>query len=290
MHEKDSGSKGLFCNLGDILLFGNKARLNVGDSDKYIYLDYRVGRLKNCFNQFNGWRHHFDSMIDFLERCVSHYKDSLQDNKDKKKTKSFIEFVRMKYKTISSSLKECISIFCTHIPIRILDHNFERLGCLLSLMDSFEKLLFSNWVVSKELERLFSNKFELIVGNYVEYYEQLLKGRNDCVVVLRSLKQSLSVIQLPQFGSKREVTEFCFKNASLFFCTVSSSFKLYSMRRVAPLETLVMDEAAQLKECEAVIPLQFPAIKHAILIGDECQLPAMVESKVRTLSIYFEWK
>ncbi|KAL0546365.1 hypothetical protein IC582_016273 [Cucumis melo] len=53
------------------------------------------------------------------------------------------------------------------------------------------------------------------------------------------------------------------------------------MRNVAPLETLVMDEAVQLKECESAIPLQFPAIKHAILFGDECELPAMVESKVR---------
>ncbi|CAK9309672.1 unnamed protein product [Citrullus colocynthis] len=40
MHEKESGSEGLFCNLGDILLFGNKRRLKVGDADKYIYLDY----------------------------------------------------------------------------------------------------------------------------------------------------------------------------------------------------------------------------------------------------------
>ncbi|CAK9309673.1 unnamed protein product [Citrullus colocynthis] len=52
------------------------------------------------------------------------------------------------------------------------------------------------------------------------------------------------------------------------------------MRNVAPLKTLVMDEGAQLKECEAAIPLQLPVIKHAILIGDERQLPAMVESKV----------
>ncbi|CAK9309637.1 unnamed protein product [Citrullus colocynthis] len=49
---------------------------------------------------------------------------------------------------------------------------------------------------------------------------------------------------------------------------------------MAPLETLVIDEAAQLKECEAALPLQVPSIKHAILIGDECQLPAVVESKI----------
>ncbi|KAK1324983.1 hypothetical protein QJS10_CPA01g00168 [Acorus calamus] len=46
-----------------------------------------------------------------------------------------------------------------------------------------------------------------------------------------------------------------------------------------PLKILVIDEAAQLKECEAFISLQIPGIQHAILIGDERQLPAMVHSK-----------
>ncbi|MED6110882.1 hypothetical protein PIB30_047030 [Stylosanthes scabra] len=47
-----------------------------------------------------------------------------------------------------------------------------------------------------------------------------------------------------------------------------------------PLNILVIDEAAQLKECESIIPLQLQGINHAILVGDECQLPATVESKV----------
>ncbi|KAJ6738456.1 DNA2/NAM7 HELICASE FAMILY [Salix koriyanagi] len=40
------------------------------------------------------------------------------------------------------------------------------------------------------------------------------------------------------------------------------------------------DEAAQLKECESTIPLQLSGLHHAILIGDERQLPATVNSKI----------
>ncbi|KAI3778694.1 hypothetical protein L2E82_08077 [Cichorium intybus] len=47
-----------------------------------------------------------------------------------------------------------------------------------------------------------------------------------------------------------------------------------------PLKLLVIDEAAQMKESEAIIPLQIPGMRHAILIGDECQLPATVKSNV----------
>lgn len=45
MHEKKCGSEGMFCCLGDILLFGNKSKLKVGFADKYMFLDYRVERL-----------------------------------------------------------------------------------------------------------------------------------------------------------------------------------------------------------------------------------------------------
>jgi senataxin len=47
-----------------------------------------------------------------------------------------------------------------------------------------------------------------------------------------------------------------------------------------PLELLIVDEAAQLKECETLIPLQLPGIRQAVFIGDEYQLPALVKSKV----------
>ncbi|GJX40703.1 UvrD-like helicase, ATP-binding domain, P-loop containing nucleoside triphosphate hydrolase [Tanacetum coccineum] len=63
------------------------------------------------------------------------------------------------------------------------------------------------------------------------------------------------------------------------FCTTSTSYKLHTVK-MEPLNLLVIDEAAQLKEAESTIPLQLPGVNHAILIGDECQLPAMVKSKV----------
>ncbi|KAJ4972465.1 hypothetical protein NE237_005639 [Protea cynaroides] len=78
---------------------------------------------------------------------------------------------------------------------------------------------------------------------------------------------------------KYSIRELCFQSASLIFCTSSCSYQLHSSE-MEPLNLLVIDEAAQLKECESAIPLQLPGIRNAILIGDEYQLPAMVESKV----------
>ncbi|KAM0832855.1 hypothetical protein ACQ4PT_064636 [Festuca glaucescens] len=46
------------------------------------------------------------------------------------------------------------------------------------------------------------------------------------------------------------------------------------------LDLLIVDEAAQLKECETLIPLLLPGIRQAVFIGDEYQLPAMVKSNI----------
>jgi superfamily I DNA and/or RNA helicase len=43
----------------------------------------------------------------------------------------------------------------------------------------------------------------------------------------------------------------------------------------------VVDEAAQLKECESAIPLQLNGLKRYILIGDERQLNFLLWLKAR---------
>ncbi|KAI3945648.1 hypothetical protein MKW92_004847, partial [Papaver armeniacum] len=58
----------------------------------------------------------------------------------------------------------------------------------------------------------------------------------------------------------------------------SSSYNLHEVY-LEPLDLLVIDEAAQLKECESVIPMQLDAIRHAVLIGDECHPQARVKSR-----------
>jgi superfamily I DNA and/or RNA helicase len=56
------------------------------------------------------------------------------------------------------------------------------------------------------------------------------------------------------------------------------------------MDLFLIDEAAQLKECESLIPLQLRGLKHAVLIGDECQLPATVKSKVSICSAPKIWR
>ena len=290
-------TEALFCSLGEILLFGNKERLKVGSDIQEIILEYRVQRLAECLGPL-GWNHCFTSMINFLEDCVPQYRVFLENKlieekeqscasitKEKgsmEKFESFLEYMRRRFLSIVGQLSKCIRIFCTHLPKSyILNQNFQNMISLIGLLDCFETLLFQESVVSEALEELFSCS-EVIEDSSDLFMDKtsFQSVRIACISLLRTLHGSLKELHLPNFRNEGAITEFCFQRASLIFSTASSSYKLHHMK-IEPLTILVIDESAQLKECESTIPLQLPGIKHAVLVGDEWQLPATVTSKVR---------
>ncbi|KAK0573842.1 hypothetical protein LWI29_014378 [Acer saccharum] len=275
---KETERSDLFCPLGEVLLFGSNDHLKVDAGTAEIYLDHRIGKLEECFVGLTGWRHCFMSMIDFLEECISQYGIFLENKLKRENSnddeiidcrneteasegeyKSFLDFVRERFNFTATALRNCLVIFCTHVPKKyILEVNFHNIVDLIGLLESLETLLFQDNMASEELEKLFSHSVK-------------------CLSVLKTLWVSLDELNLPVVMNKWK--DLCFNMASLIFCTASSSYMLHSVD-MEPLSFLVIDEAAQLRESESIIPLQLPDIKHAILIGDECQLPAMVASNV----------
>ena len=295
----------LFCSFGDILLFGNKERLKVGSDMKMIYLDYRVQKLTECLGPLTGWRNCFASMINLLEDCVSQFHIFLENefikereqNNEKEikeiesrdetdggegKCNSFLDFLRKRFVATSSPLKNCLLVFCTHLPKKyILEHNLQNIFSLNGLLESFETLLFQDNVESEALVELFSNSEvgENISEPFIDVPFLLYARRQECLSLLKNLQCSFNELDLPSTMNKWSIKEFCFKVASLIFCTASSSYKLHSVA-MDPLNILVIDEAAQLKDCESTVPLQLPGLRHAVLEGDERQLPAMIASNV----------
>ncbi|KAI5351783.1 hypothetical protein L3X38_004674 [Prunus dulcis] len=283
-------------SLGEILLFGNKERLKVGPHIEDIYLNERVKRLRECLEPETGWSICFASMIDFLEDCVSHYhifleNEGVSEMKEKEcrtytqvikgKCKSFLEFFRDRFVSTASLLRHCITTFCTHIAKNyFLAHTFQNMISLIGLFDSIESLLLHADFGSEELEHLCScSEVEDVPESFVDNSFLLCMKRKECLSVLHTLQDSLRGLDLPNFWNGEALMEFCFQRASLIFCTASSSYKLHRVA-MEPLTIVVIDEAAQLKECESTIPLQLPGVKHAVLVGDECQLPATVNSNV----------
>jgi senataxin len=289
----EPNSDDMILSFGDILLFGNKDRLKVGSEVEDIYLEYRVQRLIECLAPLTGWRTCLTSMTSLLEDCVSQYNIFVENEMKAKETEgggslvmnlefdSFLEFLRARFKSIASSVRKCLFTFCTHLARSYLKEvNYQNMVNLIGLLDSLDEMLFKEELISEELEKAFSDTEA--VGSYPE---SLLYLRSKSLSVLKTLRRSLESIHLPNVMNKQSIVDFCFQRASLILCTVSTSYKLKWVEML-PLDLLIIDEAAQLKESESTIPLQLVNIKHAVLIGDECQLPAMVSSNVSQCCLF----
>nr|KYP39275.1 Helicase SEN1 [Cajanus cajan] len=170
-----------------------------------------------------------------------------------------------------------------------LDHRVQQLtkcyshytgfsSCLESMIDLLENCVSKYDEYVQNLENLFSfqNLPWMKSWSFGGAAEQLYNKRTECLIALMTVKDSLDGFMMIISSSKEdEIREFCFQTSSLIFSTASGSHKLHNLA-IKPLNILVIDEAAMLKECESIIPSLLPGISHAILVGDECQLPPMV--------------
>uniref|UniRef100_A0ACD5YN50 Uncharacterized protein n=1 Tax=Avena sativa TaxID=4498 RepID=A0ACD5YN50_AVESA len=207
---------------------------------------------------------------------------------------SFKDFVKATHKELAHNLCHCINILQNDIPrdctmaqsFRCMSDVVELTGLLGALVDAGGGDDQEAWVddlgEACSLCSVSSNPCKKC---------KFRKARSLCLEELMYLRNNL---KLPNCYDKRSIEIYLLRRAKSILCTVSSSFRLYKVlptddkldrqhkeaEMFPPLELLVVDEAVQLKECEAMIPLQLPCIRHAVFIGDERQLPALVKSKI----------
>ncbi|CAI9777673.1 unnamed protein product [Fraxinus pennsylvanica] len=190
---------------------------------------------------------------------------------------TFEEYMKKKFNSVGRQLILHTTSLYTHLPSSFLNLEVvKNMVRALDMIKAMRTLIHNVYVANEDLRGVLKG-----TGETGKHFNPLCKIRLECLEVLKFLRDKFS---LPQFIDKKEVTEIdirnlCLQHACLIFCTASSSAKMKCLGS-SPLELLIIDEAAQLKECESAIPLQLPGLRHAILVGDEKQLPAMVQSKI----------
>lgn len=189
---------------------------------------------------------------------------------------TFEKFVIKESKWFINHLLFCLPSLYTHVPTS--DMPLETANVMFRLLKNLQTLR-TLFATTETFERYKEVLLGIDTTNKARRFANLYESKTECLEMLKFLNEHLS---LPTFSKKFKppIQSFCLKGACLIFCTASSSSKLLNMQGMSPLEMVVIDEAAQLKESESTIPLQLPGLRHAILIGDEKQLPAMVQSKV----------
>ncbi|KAI3868195.1 hypothetical protein MKX03_004105 [Papaver bracteatum] len=280
--------------LGDIVISGNAERMKINDKDhdlRHVFLDYRCRKLGKCFGQ-RGWGFQLRSMIILLQETYEQYILNQETEKEFRKSlkqseevlieeseevliEEFRKSLKQRFRSLEESMRESIVSICSHMPTSFVSTTLvKKMYTTLNLLEDFQILLQNGSFSNQEFKEIFST------GEIIDFSDTTTSAslfctiRIECLESLRCLEECI----LPCYSMDEDsIKNFCLQNACLIFCTASSSANL---SEIQGLKLVVVDEAAQLKECESAIPLQLPDVKHAILIGDELQLPAMVQRKI----------
>jgi senataxin len=219
----------------------------------------------------------------------------------------FKDYLKDSYNKLSKDLCCCIEILYNDHPRN--SETGKSFQCMLEVLELI-KILHALINCDRDSDDIWSDK--LLEGdleedcNPVTWSEQLACVRTNtcnkskfklarslCVQELRYLRENF---ELPNYFSTKQIQLYLLQRTKCILCSVSSSSRLYGVpmdksasdigqllknpEKLNHVELLIVDEAAQLKECETLIPLQLPGIRQAVFIGDEYQLPALVKSKV----------
>ncbi|EOA23009.1 hypothetical protein CARUB_v10003755mg, partial [Capsella rubella] len=286
--------------LGDIVLVGNRVRMGIDDRGNddllNVFLDHRISILRELFSPLTRWERSLESVIDVLENTVSNYKRYmlLSERSEKQESKSllttFNEFVKKIFLGSNVGLdkeealkKEKIITFGEFVKQKFdeLSETMEKIHTdMVYLYTHLPKSFISsndvkNMIATRKTLRRARDFLQENHGSLTfDCFNKLIPV--DCLQTLRFLSKRF---EYPGLLINDDVRRFCLQNAHIIFCTASGAAEM-TAEQTGAIELLVVDEAAQLKECESVAALQLEGLRHAVLIGDELQLPAMVQSEV----------
>ncbi|KAH0885408.1 hypothetical protein HID58_061504 [Brassica napus] len=178
---------------------------------------------------------------------------------------TFGEFVREKFNASSEELKTDMVDLYTHLPKSYISS--EQVKYMIAAQQALDRV--------RDFLQENSSKSDFNKGSFkFDYFNRLISA--DCLQALRLLPARF---EIPYLLESKNIGAFCLQSAHIIFCTASGAAEM-SAERTGSVDLLVVDEAAQLKECESVAALQLSGLRHAVLIGDELQLPAMVQSEI----------
>jgi AAA domain len=286
-------------DLGDVVLFGNKDRLKVDEELTSIYLDDRVERIMGFFNSQIEWKVKLGCMINFLSNQPPLYLTFTKRRTDDIRL-TFKSFLIGHMDSVARDLRNYFLMLRNDLPSNLfIEMGSHDLILAQNMFNKIEESLRGTTLSDNELREAFEKSNE-VEGLDIDWSnsashdisgkggsELILLKKNICICLqtLKDVSRRNLQFALPDNWDQQSVRTYCIGKAKLLFCTVASAYKLHD-RKMDPIEMLVIDEAAQLKECESLIPLQLANIRHLFLIGDEKQLSAMVRSQVGLTKIF----
>uniref|UniRef100_A0A0E0MHQ1 DNA2/NAM7 helicase-like C-terminal domain-containing protein n=1 Tax=Oryza punctata TaxID=4537 RepID=A0A0E0MHQ1_ORYPU len=190
---------------------------------------------------------------------------------------SFSSF-KEKVCALAIDVEKCSRILIDSLSdILLSNYNIEILNKLLSGISHLEDHIKNSDITQSGVEKEFGFasgidfSWEEIGCNVAELNEI----RMTCLGLIEVVMNS---IELPQLEDRKDLEEFCIRHSRIIICTPVCSSQLRELK-LDTIDILLVDDAAQIKEIDMLIPLSFSP-RHIVMFGDHLHLQPMVKSEV----------
>nr|ABA94993.1 hypothetical protein LOC_Os11g42900 [Oryza sativa Japonica Group] len=190
---------------------------------------------------------------------------------------SFSSF-KEKVCALAVDVEKCSRILIDSLSdILLSNYNIEILNKLLSGLSHLEDRIKNSDITQSGVEK----EFGLASGIDFSWEEvgcnvaELNEIRMTCLGLIEVVMNS---IELPQLDDRKDLEEFCIRHSRIIICTPVCSSQLRELK-LDTIDILLVDDAAQIKEIDMLIPLSFSP-RHIVMFGDHLHLQPMVKSEV----------
>ncbi|CAM0152696.1 unnamed protein product [Urochloa decumbens] len=255
-------------------------------------IGYRLREIMPCMM----WKSKTESLISFLVEGFRKKAKYVEEKlKEKAKGKPFLlQLLKEMLERKLTTLMELLKTIWRYVPTHIFSQDAEKgMAELFDSMDKLKNLVQNRAVTEEDIKYTFnlglagpstSSRLKTslrkpsprkIIPNPIA--TDIRKAKDECVNCLKYMMKHTRL--LPSESDIESLKKFFIQETPIILATPSNFFDLHGMGGISA-DMLFVEGANHIKECELLIPLSLPSLKHAVLSGDQSQVDSTHMSKV----------
>jgi senataxin len=266
-------------NLSQMTLLNDMDVVEKCDTFDKMSLENRAQELYCCTYTWRSWMKELYFVLEMKPYCQG---SCYHEGRICKKNNQIIfslESFRKKICALIFDLSECSEDLISSLSGKcIYDDDVANLNKLMTELSQFKDLMLSDIITTSDMKWAFQFASSLHLVSEVanrDIAESINAKRMSCLNLMEILIDSF---ELPLLEDRKNLEDFCIGHSRVIICTPSSISRLLKLK-LTSFDTLLVDDASQIKEIDLLIPLAMTR-KHVILVGDHLHLQPMVKSEV----------
>jgi hypothetical protein len=265
-------------NLSDMLVLNDMNGVEKSNSFANLSLETRVQELYCCTYTWRSWIKELSLVLEMKPYCQDSCYHEGRICKAKNLMVFCLESFRQKISALILDVRKCSKDLIRSLSGKcLLDNDVANIKNLMTELSQLKNLILNNSLTSSDVHWAFEFSSSLHLAEVAnrDIAELMNAKRMSCLKLMDILINSF---EFPMLEDRNKLEDFYLGHSRIIICTPSCSSRLIHLK-LTLFDTLLVDDASQIKEADLLIPLSMTT-KHVFLLGDHLDLQATVKSEV----------